>query len=100
MIRWFALAVLVLSLVACSGSDQTLITGVVVEFQGDLVTVESFTVQTPQGERLQFVPAADADFGFPLPHLKEHMVSSEPVEVRYVDEDDQLIATSVSDARF
>ena len=99
MIRWCAFALVILSLVSCAGSDQTVITGVVVDYQGDLVTVQSFTVQTPPGERLQFVPAADADFGFPLPHLKEHMVSSEPVEVRYVAEDDLLIATSVSDAR-
>ncbi len=100
MIRWSAFVLLMFALVSCAGGEQTLITGVVVDYQGDLVTVQSFTVQTPQGERLQFVPAADADFGFPLPHLKEHMVSSEAVEVRYVDEGDRLIATSVSDARF
>ncbi len=72
-------------------------TGLVVDVDGDLTTVRSFTVQTPEGP-LTFVPDPNGDFAFPLPHLGAHLRSGDPVRVAYEERDDVLIAVAVDDA--
>ena len=92
------LLILGLALVGCSGKPGTSVVGVVVDFQGDLVTVESFSVLTPDGIELELVPAADGDFAFPLPHLREHLATGDPISIRYVEDGAVLVAVAVGDA--
>jgi hypothetical protein len=82
-------------LAACSGGLGT-VTGLVVEVDGDLETVRSFTVDAG-GIRYEFIPVADGDYAFPLPHLREHLRSAEPVEVEYRESAGQFEALSVTD---
>lgn len=89
------LLAIVLILAACGGSVTTL-EGTVVAFEGDLTTVTSFTVRTPDGE-FTLRPAATIDSAFPLPHLREHMTTGDPVRVSYEVVGDDLIATRVDD---
>lgn len=84
---------------ACDASESgTTVVGVVVDYQGDLVAVDSFTVRTVSGEVLQLRPADDGDFAFPLPHLREHMVTGDPIEVEFMEESGSMVATAISDA--
>lgn len=90
------IALLLLLLVACSGQET--VRGVVVDVQGDLQTVERFTLLTEEGEQLEFVPGTGLRFdGGPLSHLRQHMVSGEPVRVRYESESGALVVVEVSD---
>jgi hypothetical protein len=98
MRRFVLLPLLGLALVGCSEQPGTAVVGVVVDFQGDLVSVESFTVLTPDGTELELVPAADGDFAFPLPHLKEHLATGDPISVRYVEDGDLRVAVAIGDA--
>ena len=89
-----------LALGACSGTDDTTATGVVVDVVGDLTTVESFTLRLPDGTDSTFVPAAGVLFHGTgnLSHLRDHLRSGEPVEVRYEELDDgTLSALQVDD---
>ncbi|GIU91368.1 MAG: hypothetical protein KatS3mg011_0274 [Acidimicrobiia bacterium] len=60
------------ALAACSGATRT-VRGVVVEVDGDLTGVRSFTVITTDGERLHLTPDPDGRYAFPLPHLRDHL---------------------------
>jgi hypothetical protein len=72
--------------------------GVVVDIEGDLTEVTSFTVVDASGERFTFLPSAGLTFeGEPLSHLSAHVTSGEPVLVGYEEGDGTLIATSVRD---
>ena len=100
-VRWFCVAVaaVALLLASCGASqNDTTVVGVVVNYQGDLVSVDSFTVRTESGELLQLLPADDGDFAFPLPHLREHMTTADPIEVSFLEESGSLVAIAVSDA--
>lgn len=99
--RWLCVTAVTVSLflAACGASDsETTVVGVVVDYQGDLVSVDSFTVRTESGEEIQLRPAEDGDFAFPLPHLREHMTTADPIEVSFAEEGDDIVATAVSDA--
>lgn len=93
-----ALLVVGLALVGCTTKPGVQVVGVVVDFQGDLVSVESFTLLTSNGVELELVPAADGDFAFPLPHLREHLATGDPISVRYIQDGDRRVAVVVSDA--
>lgn len=83
--------------VACSG--QTTVVGRVIEVDGDLSTVDSFTVVTEGGETLTFEPDPFGRYPFPLPHLREHLVSGELLRVDYRPaEDGTLVAVALDDA--
>jgi hypothetical protein len=83
--------------VACSG--QTTVVGRVVEVDGDLSTVESFTIITEDGETLSFEPDPFGRFPFPLPHLRDHLLSGEQLRVDYrPTEDGTLVAVALDDA--
>ena len=78
-------------------SDSGQLTGIVVSVDGDLTTVRSFEVLS-DGDRFAFEPAPDGDFAFPLPHLRDHLRTGEPIAVEYERVDGDLLAMRVSDA--
>lgn len=86
---------LALLLTSC-GPGGGEVTGLVIDMEGDLTRVERFTVMA-DGVEYTFVPTADGRYAFALPHLREHLRSSEPVTVGYVEFEGVLQATSVSD---
>lgn len=99
MRRAAALGLLAVVLVGCAppATSGTAV-GVVVAVDGDLTSVEGFTITTALRERMTFVPAPDGDFAFPLPHLQAHVRSGDPVVVDWEREDDVLWATFIDDA--
>ena len=106
--RWrsvAAVALLVIAslfVVACSSSDggEGRVTGVVTQVSGELGEVTSFVVTDGEGRNHQFEPAPGLMFeDGPLDHLREHIVSGDPVEVGYErSEDGALVAIDVADA--
>lgn len=93
-----AVGLLALALGACS-SDDANASGVLIDMEGDLTTVQSFTLLTAEGE-CTFSPAEGLTFhDSPLSHLSSHLVSGEPIDVEYQAGDDGTkIATAVQDA--
>ena len=92
---------LLIGLPAACGGDEERVRGIVVDVQGDLSGVASFTIVTREGERVAFVPAPDLtrfDHGAPLTHLAEHLQTGDPVQVTYVEEDGVVQAVMVEDA--
>lgn len=87
-------ALFLILLTACGAQGE--VRGLVTAVDGDLDSVTSFTVQA-DGISYVFVPAADGEFDFPLPHLREHLRSTEAVLVTYRDAGDRLEATAVAD---
>jgi len=73
------------------------VTGAVIAVDGDLSAVSSFTVLAETGAELTFSPSPDGDYAFPLPHLRDHLRSGEPVRVSYVDAGGTLLAVAVTD---
>lgn len=88
--------VLAATLTACAASTGTT-RGVVFGVEGDLSEVRSFTVFVSEEEIVEFVPAEDGSFAFPLSHLREHLRSGEPVVVQWEMIDGVRHAVSVSD---
>ena len=97
---------LVLSFVAlllisgCSPSPQTA-AGFVVDVQSTSLTeITSFTLRTEDGEELVFrVGVLDLNSGgFPGTHLREHMITNQPVAVAFDMEGDDRVATRLVDA--
>ncbi|MGF1667852.1 MAG: hypothetical protein ACFCVC_16455 [Acidimicrobiia bacterium] len=83
---------------SCGGAaDRGSVEGLVVDVEGDLVTVTEFTVLTDAGQ-MRFTPAPDGDFAFPLPHLREHIISGAPVVVFWEERDGTMVAVLVDDA--
>lgn len=67
----------------------------------DASRVDSFSMRTAEGEILTFtVGTLDvANGGLPAPHLREHLVSGEPILVTFAsDEDGYLTALRYVDA--
>lgn len=90
--------VAMVSLAACGGSERV-VEGRLAEVAGDLETVDSFVLLTEGGERLRFLADPAASFhGGPLSHIRDHLVSGEPVVVFYEQRGDDLVATAVDDA--
>jgi len=92
------LAFLALVSVACGTASQGTTEGLVIDVRGGLDGVTEFSVLTPGGT-LVFVPDPDGDFAFPLPHLREHILSGIPVIVYWEElPDGSLSAVHVDDA--
>lgn len=85
-----------LLLAACGPQTSGTLQGIVVDVTGDLTTVERFTVLV-EGDELVFEPSADGDYDFPLPHLREHLRTGEPVLVGFDTVDGVRIATTLAD---
>ena len=76
-------------------------TGLVIAANGpDAATVNTFTLQTNDGQRLDFVVGTLdlSDGGLPAPHLREHMAGSTPTTVYYRVENGQNVAVKYTDA--
>lgn len=75
-------------------------TGVVVEVDGDLRGIDRFSVLSADGATLTFIPEAGLlfDRDGPLSHLRDHLLSGNPVLVEFYEQEDSLIAVSVGDA--
>lgn len=96
--RAVATAAVVVALAAC-GDATTRVEGRIVEFDGDLTAVRSFVLLTERGDRIEFRPGPEATFhGGPLTHLRDHLVSGEPVVVFYEGSADEARVVSVEDA--
>lgn len=94
LIGLIAVAAVALALIP---TDSGQVSGLVVAVDGDLTEVRSFEVLS-DGDRFVFVPSPEGDFAFPLPHLRDHLRSGDPVAVEYERVDGVLLATHVSDA--
>lgn len=79
--RTLAIIVMTLSLLACNQTSGTA-RGVVTSVEGTLDEVTSFSALV-EGTELEFVPVPDGDYDFPLPHLREHQRTGEPVLVEW-----------------
>jgi hypothetical protein len=94
------IVVLLSASVGCtSDASPDTVVGIVTQVSGDLGSVESFIITDPQGQSYQFTPAAGLLFdGGPIDHLREHIVTGDPVEVRYERSGGgALIAVAVTD---
>lgn len=83
------------------GPPHATATGVVTSVDGPSVAqVDSFTLRTFSGQVLSFtVGRLDLENGgLPAPHLREHLVSGQPIVVDYREEDGELVAIAYSDA--
>jgi hypothetical protein len=92
--------VAVLMIAACGPSPQTA-AGFVVDVQSTSLTeITSFTLRTEDGEELAFrVGALDLNGGgFPGTHLREHMITNQPVAVAFDVEGQDRVATRLVDA--
>jgi len=83
----------------CSGeaASQDEVVGVVTEVTGDLAEIESFVVLDAEGNSHKFTPGDGLTvMGAPPSHLRDHVVSGEPVKVIFhASPDDELIADDV-----
>jgi hypothetical protein len=95
---WFA-ALMVCVLPACGGNEQpSELSGVILKVNATSITdVESFTLKSGD-ERHRILIDASADYGFPLSHLQEHVLSGDPVDVELEERDGQLYAQSIVDS--
>ena len=62
MSRLVQRAIVALLLLSACAQGPNRVEGIVVSVDGDLTTVETFTVRTNDGELLRFIPAVDGDF--------------------------------------
>jgi hypothetical protein len=77
-------------------------TGVVIDVDGpDAATVDAFQLNTDEGLVLQFVVETldVTNGGLPAPHLRDHLVSGEPITVTYsINGEGQNVALRYVDA--
>jgi hypothetical protein len=92
-------------LVACGdlvkGPPAGIATGVVISAEGpDASQVDRFSLRTDDGEVLVFrVETLDLSRGgLPAPHLREHLLSGEPITVEYRHDVGENVATRYVDA--
>jgi hypothetical protein len=89
-----------LLLSACSDSpgEEGEVVGIVTEVTGDLTGVESFVVLDADGDSFKFKPRDGLlVMGQQPPHLRDHVISGEPVTVTYhQDASGELIADEVT----
>lgn len=89
-----------LAIGACGPADATA-AGFIIEVNSTSITqVDSFTLRTPEGVRLQFsVGRLELEGGaFPAGHLREHMTLGQPVAVAYRQEGGTRVAYRLVDA--
>lgn len=97
----FVLALVVLALFAtsCATDDATdgEVVGIVTEVTGNLSDIESFVVLDDDGDSHKFTPADGMTVvGAPASHLRDHILSGEPVRVIYHEgPEGELVADDV-----
>ena len=84
-----------LSVAGCSAATGTA-AGVVIEVEGSLSNVESFTILS-EGVEIMFLPLEGRTYDFPLDHLQEHVRSGEPVVVDWEIRDGVHYALAIGD---
>ncbi len=90
-----AAAVLLIA-VACGGSGEKSVTGLVVEaVERNLVEIELLRVRDADGRVFAFT--TEGPVGINAAHLRQHQVLGERVVVTYTEQNGSLIATDVSD---
>jgi hypothetical protein len=92
-------AVALVTLVACEPTLQQE-TGIVVGVDSPaLGRVDTFELLTTDGERVVF-DSSELAFRseFPVSHLSEHQVLSDPITVTYKTDGDRLVVTQLDDA--
>ncbi len=93
----FAAVGILLIAVACGGSGEKSVTGMVLEaVERDLVEIELLRVRDADGRVFEFT--TEGTVGINAAHLRQHQVLGERVVVTYTEENGSLIATDVSDA--
>ncbi|CAN5777760.1 hypothetical protein BH23ACT5_BH23ACT5_20430 [soil metagenome] len=91
------LGALLLTVAGCGIPTSGTMKGIVVEVTGDLTSVEGFTALV-EGDALDFIPSPDGDYAFPLPHLRDHLRSGDPVLIGWELVDGVRMATFLDDA--
>jgi hypothetical protein len=88
------------SCLAIVGPDLLEATGIVLSVDSPaLGQVHGFVLLTPEGEQLAYDTSELAfDPAFPVSHIAEHQMTSEPVRVTYVVEGDRLVVRQLGDA--
>ncbi len=94
MRRLILIAAIVLT-TACSQSNGTSL-GVVTDVEGSLTVVDSFTLLSG-GSEIEFLPIPGQSYDFPLPHLREHLRTGEPVVVDWEIREEERFALSIRD---
>lgn len=89
--------VLLLTVAGCGTPTSGTMKGVVVEVTGDLTSVEGFTALV-EGDLVEFNPSPDGDYAFPLPHLRDHLRSGDPVLIGWELVDGMRMVTFLDDA--
>lgn len=84
-----------LMVVGCAQDGGTVL-GVVVEVDGTLDQIDSFTVLV-EGDEMRFLPADDGDYPYPLSHLREHLRTGQPVFVTWERRAREIYATELRD---
>jgi hypothetical protein len=98
LIGVIAVGAATLAFVAASGGqDSGQLIGIVVAVDGDLTRVNSFELLA-NGERTRLEPWAEGEFDFPLPHLRDHLRTGDPVAVEFQRIEGALMATRIRDA--
>jgi hypothetical protein len=85
----------------CRPTGLSSATGVVIAADGPSAAyVDTFRLRTAAGEQLEFsVGTLDlSSGGLPAPHLREHLVSGEPITVYYSTDGGTLVAQRYIDA--
>lgn len=79
-------------------AEAEVIEGVVIDVRSaSLGDVESFTLKDGD-ETYEVLIDAERDYGFPVSHLSEHILSADPVRVELESRGDRLYARSIEDA--
>jgi hypothetical protein len=80
---------------ACNQSSGTMM-GVVIDVDGDLEEVRSFTLLV-EGDEMTFVPSLEGEYDYPLSHLRDHLRDGVPIRVGWERRDGQLVALTLDD---
>jgi len=77
------------------------VTGVVIAVEGNLTGIDSFVIRLPDGSDLTLIPTDDLLFDGvgPLSHVRDHLVSGNPIYVTYLTSSEgQPIVHAIGDA--
>ncbi len=89
------LATLLLLLAACGNGEQS-VQGIITDVQPrSLTELATLTVRDDAGQLWTF--ETDGPVGFTPSHLREHMLTGQPVVVDYEDKGERLLAVRITD---
>lgn len=107
VVRALIAALAATSILASCGADPSAtedaprrgrVTGVIIDIEQTSPTdIHSFVVKAGD-DRHEFAIDPDRDYGFALSHLRDHLVSADPVTVEFEERDGRSTALSIEDA--